>query len=658
MSSMKRDLEIQRIVISEIKMAILEENILNEGIWDSLKNAFAKLGSLEKGGSMFGKSERSQKAREQAEDAASKLETKASAASKALVTRLRGDFVKSGYPNQKDKYEFLEQTYEIEALYDSLKKSVEDGKMDSSLANELIEELRILVKKFLDYDLADVYKHFNESEDPLNEEEISGKDKSSTTMKGLESDMFPAILAALGTAGILGNVFLNSDIFKNLTTQIVKTGGSPAQVVKQIKQKALQIGPQAGEGMTQMVSRLSGVPLDPNSTLDQFFQAAGKIGITPSNIEQIGTSLGADSGSYATAAKQAGSATLDKVFGTRPEFFLDKGAQATTQVFDTVMKNIPGTAAKTAVKTTTAGKIGALVAPYLGALGVSLVAAAAGVKALRVKGQKSSRAQVLNDLLQKLDFLNDNGGESGPKKPPILVDPTKKPKTTEIDPTEEPPPEPSPLEPPVREPEDDQRQITGPEDDQRQITGPEDDQRQITGPDDKPEKPYGFPLYNQGGVEDIVKKFFKDRKQKVSPRELEIFLGEIEDWLMNARKRGADYYDIQDRDFMNLAEKNSRVKSPNIPIKRNVARGSRGRSLDRFLMTYLKNASSAGRKQGGLGMFKKLNPKELAKLRKMIVKYVYDYLDKQGAPVQESEEDNLMLERWSRLAGITNKKVL
>ena len=138
--------------------------------------------------------------------------------------------------------------------------------------------------------------------------------------------------------------------------------------------------------------------------MGDFFKAAKKIGITPGNLESIGTSLGADPGAYAGAAKQAGTATLQQVFGQDATFFLDKGSSATTSIVKTVTKTV----AKTAVKSTVVGKIGATVGPFLAPLGIGLLASAAGVKALRVKGQKSSRAQMLNDLLQKLDLVKDD----------------------------------------------------------------------------------------------------------------------------------------------------------------------------------------------------------------------------------------------------------
>jgi len=390
--------QINAIVSEEVQKAIAEGRV-DEGIWDSLKAAAAKLGSLEKGGKVFGRGERDTAAKAQTEKSLDNIEQKAGEASRALISKLRGEFVKQGFPNQKNQFEFADGVYEMEAFYDSILEANKDGKMPAVVANEVIKDLRIIVKRFLDYDLADIYKHFKESKDLSEQEGPIGTDKDSTTISGLKSNLMPMILAALGGTSLLADVFVKSDMFKKLATKAV-TSKTP---VKSLKSTIMKLGPNDGEGMTQMVARLSGDPLSPSSTMGDFFKAAKKIGITPGNLESVGTSLGADPGAYAGAAKKAGTATLQQVFGQDATFFLDKGSSATTSVVKTVTKTV----AKTAVKSTVVGKIGATVGPFLAPLGIGLLASAAGVKALRVKGQKSSRAQMLNDLLQKLNLVKD-----------------------------------------------------------------------------------------------------------------------------------------------------------------------------------------------------------------------------------------------------------
>ena len=84
------------------------------------------------------------------------------------------------------------------------------------------------------------------------------------------------------------------------------------------------------------------------------------------------------------------------------------------------------------------GTAGAIVGSgALGMIGAGLMAASAGVALARLKGQKSSRAQKLNDLFQKLQPLEPVG-----KNQPIDPD-----KPTKVDPKPEPDPEPNPIVP-------------------------------------------------------------------------------------------------------------------------------------------------------------------------------------------------------------------
>ncbi len=152
--------QIKKIIIQELRKAA-EEGRLDEGIWDNLKNVAAKtLGTLEKGGKIRGRGKRDTAAQAQAEKSLDNIKSKAAQASEKLIGKMRGEFKEAGYPNQKNKFEFLNHTYEIEAFYDSIVKANEGGKMPAVVANEIIGDLRIIVKRFLDYELADVYKHF------------------------------------------------------------------------------------------------------------------------------------------------------------------------------------------------------------------------------------------------------------------------------------------------------------------------------------------------------------------------------------------------------------------------------------------------------------------------------------------------------------------
>ena len=212
------------------------EQIINEGIWDSLKYYVGKMGSLEKGGKLTGKEEYIEKARKQF---GTTLDKASNATVKKLVDEIKVEFPE--FPNMKEKWEFLNATSAIAVFYDSLSSAVgkyntegakADGALAPEVANGMVEALREYVRTLLDVDLSDVYKHFNEEEhhgeellDEVNwakkERELAAEEEAqagigkgekekegpedvlktkekSGTWKGLESNALPM---ALGLAG-------------------------------------------------------------------------------------------------------------------------------------------------------------------------------------------------------------------------------------------------------------------------------------------------------------------------------------------------------------------------------------------------------------------------------------------------------------------------
>jgi hypothetical protein len=429
-------------IIEEEARAILSEQMLQEGVWSKMKNFAAKtLGTWEKGGKIRGRKKRAEGAEQQYVQAMQKLQKVASKESKTLIDRLNGDFKKAGYPNQEDKYEFLEQTMEMGAFYESLKKAVESKQMSAVVANELIEQLRLIVKKFLDYELADAYKHFSEDVDrdqdnlileaiireqqDEKEEGPMASDKKSTVVKGLKSNKLPAILAAIGGATLLGKFLVGSEWFKQITTRVIQ-GDLPLDDMQ--TEVVGKLSPEPGEGITQMLGRImhgDASHFAPDVDPQTMFKEMSAAGIDAGELSQLSGDPSAFMDAWNTATS-SGAGTLGEMFGAEPGAL---GLKLGKEVVIRALKPIATGAVKAAVTTTAAGKFGAVVAPYLAPLGISLLAGAIGVKALRMKGLKSSRAQVLNDLLQTLDYLDTEGDDSEvdpggdpddpPKKPPI-----------------------------------------------------------------------------------------------------------------------------------------------------------------------------------------------------------------------------------------------
>ena len=633
-----------------------DSSVIEEGIWSKIKYYMGKAGSLEKGGKIFGRTKRTQAAADKLEAAIAKAAEKGFGNFKNNIEKDYPEF-----PNMENKEDFMNALQDVGAVYDSLDAAVGKGALDPVSANALVEALREYVTFLLDYKLADSYKHFNERqekeedldeavgavastkaptrrtpartgtaggggapEDPdtpkgkFTKRGAQGDAADSETLKGLASNKLPAILGLTGAAATLAGLLVQSQWAIGLLTK-AKAGGSAAS--GPVKTLTTNLTPKSGEGFTQMLGRITnGNPAQfgPNTPPADLFKAMSDIGVNPNNPAEL-FQLGVDPAAYKAAlASKAG--TIGQMFpASNKKLFLQKGASAVA----TLTKALGAATAGGGAAAVTAGTMAAA-GTLATTLGIGLVAAGAAVKLIRMKGQKSSRAQLLQDLskeLQPFDVPEDLTG----------IDPTPGP----VDPG------PGPVDP-------------GPE-------GPEYK---------KPDEPYEFPLID---IENEISKFVKDNGGDVDEGELEELVGKIEAWMQKNRQRGADYFDMDDSAFLGLKEqseiekgtgkykgddpgykarrKYKGVKDPRIAIRKG-GRSSRSMSLSRFLHKIF----SIGNDQGRPEMFSKLNSKQLRKLKSIIVKMVFKDLEAQGAPIKQESQEDPLLERWSRIIG--TKKVL
>ena len=452
-----------------------DSSVIEEGVWSKIKYYMAKLPNLEKGGKIFGRTKRTKAAAEKLEAAIAKAAEKGFG---NFRKKLEADYPE--FPNMESKEEFMDALLDIGAIYDSLDAVVGKG-IDAVSANAVVDALREYVTYLLDYELSDTYKHFNEGQDPEEDlEEAVGKVAStaaperrtprrtgtaggggapedpgtpkgkftkrgaqgdavdSTALAGLASNKLPAILGLTGAAAVLAGLFAASPQALAALQQL--RGLKDVQQVATGMQKiAKTFGPADGEGFTQMVGRLTagnanafGPSTDPNV----FFKAVKSLGIDPTNPTEF-FQLGADQGAYTTALK-SGAKTLGEMFpASNKDFFLDKGAQATTQIAKSVTKNL-GALGAGGGAAVAAGQLAAASA-LATTLGIGLVSAGAAVKLIRVKGQKSSRAQLLQDLSKELQPFDVPKSQKA-IDPPVDVTPAPEPEP-EADPETDPEPE-------------------------------------------------------------------------------------------------------------------------------------------------------------------------------------------------------------------------
>jgi len=147
---------------------ITDPMVIEEGVWSKIKYYMGKLGSLEKGGKFTlrrGKAE----AEAYADMVAPALENAADDTVKKLVKQIEEEYPE--FPNMEHNEEFSGALQQIGVAYDTVVAASESGEMEAAQANALIDQLKEVVKYFLDYKLSDVYKHLKEEEE-LDENKI------------------------------------------------------------------------------------------------------------------------------------------------------------------------------------------------------------------------------------------------------------------------------------------------------------------------------------------------------------------------------------------------------------------------------------------------------------------------------------------------------
>jgi len=397
-------------ILEEYTGRPVDPHLLEEGLWDWSKHMVAKLGSLEKGGKILGRKAAYEAAKERLQKT---LDTASNKAIKDLKASIESSY--KGFPNIKSQEDFVNALIDIGETYDSIAAAVKSGDRDATSANAIVSSLRDLIIHYLDYELADVYKHFKEGKE-LNEEEEEVKGKftkrgageedhaaSSTTMKGLESNLLPAVLVA---SGVLGGILAKSQWF---VETIKAAPANPAQAITKVKEV---LGPLDGEGFTQMLGRLTqGNPAHFSESMSPkgFFSAMQQVGIDPQNPEAL-FQLGVDPAAYQQAL-QSGAPSIGEMFPASNEaLFLNKGASVVTSIVKTIAKKTAGGAA--------GGAAGAAMAanPVLAMIAAPVVAGAL-VKLIRVKGLKSSRAALLKDLANEMPNFPVPEEEVNPEEP-------------------------------------------------------------------------------------------------------------------------------------------------------------------------------------------------------------------------------------------------
>jgi hypothetical protein len=159
----------------------MNEEMIDEGMWEKIKYGLSKLGRYKAGGKVFGKGKIDQ-------EAAAKIQQIIDKKGNETIKALDADIKQKNpeFPNNEKGAEFLNTIMEISAVYDSVIAATKKGPKDEGYlpidaANGIINDLREYVKKFLDVDLTAAYSVVDEAEGnvvELSEEELKSLDES------------------------------------------------------------------------------------------------------------------------------------------------------------------------------------------------------------------------------------------------------------------------------------------------------------------------------------------------------------------------------------------------------------------------------------------------------------------------------------------------
>jgi hypothetical protein len=422
-NTMRRQMGLPTLTEAEL-LTIEVDQLLQEGTWENIKYALSKLGRYKAGGKIFGKSQTDAKALAQI---TALLDKKGNEVIKNLDSAIKQN--NTEFPNNRSQEDFLNTVLEIATVYDSIAaatklKPTDKGYLPVDAANAIINDLRAYTQKYLDVDLTAAFSVFNESEE---------LEEANDELQNQVNDKFAGTKAAIKKGDLKGNDTERMKTLKSwrLPAALLGAGASfgalswlieymfpPEKVTSLTPETVREASEQAfgnvkpGEGMTQIMNRLMGSNLSPNSSPNDVVEVLSKIG---GGNAQNGVEIITQQGGIfrdPDLAKQTLTAivknptehgtTLKQVFaGTWAGTGRMAGDTLVTLPGGTLTGMIVKAFTTWVTKTTVIQSAKAVIAaPILKALGILLTAGAVAAALARYKGRKSSRAQILNDLVQ------------------------------------------------------------------------------------------------------------------------------------------------------------------------------------------------------------------------------------------------------------------
>lgn len=414
--------------------------VISEGAWENVKYALSKMGRYKADGKVFGKS---------GVDAEYQAKIQAIIDKKGNeVIKKLNDEIKSKnpeFPNNKKGGDFLNTVMEIAAVYDSIVEATKKEQSDKTYlpekaANDIIEDLREYVRKFLDVDLTAAYSVVDEIEGnnlELTEDEESTIDEAWGL--GEVHVQYPKGYRKGEPENISNPVELNPN-----DTSGQPNKGNPEDISQPIELDPKDTSKGEPENISQPIELNPNDSRVANSTGQQSNSSQQSVGgqsnggqlpngKTKVNVSGQGTNKNrGNGGEYVDFEDipngQQSSGSQPNTGGSQPntsgQSSLPRGTQNKDLDAKDVRSKLQGKNAgqnfqskrMDSLNSNNLSMILNTLGIILGPIGITGIVTGGLTKLIRMKGLKQSRAKTLNDLYQSIGSINGNQPET-PENP-------------------------------------------------------------------------------------------------------------------------------------------------------------------------------------------------------------------------------------------------
>jgi hypothetical protein len=381
------------------------------------------------------------------------------------------------WPNGGETIQFTDAMTKFTQYYDSIRKAAGAPGIDGSEppkndkpkisvedANVIIKKLRKAIQ-FFDRELKDRYTYNLESRashmptlaesmlSEVEEDDVGAEGRTTSSMKGLKSNVAVGILAGLGLGATAAGLITSSDWFIKMTSTLSQEPGQAAQfATKALGNVTSQNGDKGMVALIQNLNPKAGVTW--NSSAEDLFKAYGALNGKPTvegglevfkamhSSGVLGKGVPGVDQAFAGVAKAIGAGNGPKNIAALTSVMQSSGTHKLPldklQLdVGPIVTSVQTAAAKAGVTKLVQGPIAAkltALGPWGVGIGVGLIASAAAIKSLRSYGAKNSRTSYFQAAIDQFkDIKPDEVVQEIAQEGPTEEPPVGKPETIVVE---------------------------------------------------------------------------------------------------------------------------------------------------------------------------------------------------------------------------------